>query len=439
MDAHEQHSVPRRRHAAVPPRRPATPRRRSSAASRPAGPPPRRARALGARRPSCCAAVLGGLGVVLYAGLWLVLPTDSHFEAGAPGLESATRGGKRPGRVRRLRDVGPVIALAALGLGAILLLQAALGQGAVFWPIVIGARRRRPAVAAGRRGAARALARHHRPDRPGPRGLRQRRLGVVRPGLRRRRRSSSPRWSSSPSRRLARASARADGRGAARRRRPGASSSGRGCFRLACRPQRGARRAGPHPGARRRGRPPARLGAPDPGPDPEELRRRDHGRPAGPGPGARPALLAVRAGEATDDARVASALRGAAAEVEDAHGVSSTWSPSATAPMTEALRPVVDADPRGDDQRRQARGHRPGRRLRRGRRPTRSTSSSATAGPASTRTASPRTGRASATASSTGWPGTAARAEVRSTPARAPRCGCTCRGTTRRSHDRRCP
>jgi signal transduction histidine kinase/phage shock protein PspC (stress-responsive transcriptional regulator) len=83
-------------------------------------------------------ALLGGFGVVLYAGLWLVLPADSHFEADAPGLESATRGGRRPGRIRRLGDVGPAIALAALGFGGILLLEAVLGRGAVFWPVLIG-------------------------------------------------------------------------------------------------------------------------------------------------------------------------------------------------------------------------------------------------------------------------------------------------------------
>ena len=52
-------------------------------------------------------AVLGGLGIALYAGLWLVLPTDSHFEDEAPGIASATRGGRRPSRIRRLTDVGP--------------------------------------------------------------------------------------------------------------------------------------------------------------------------------------------------------------------------------------------------------------------------------------------------------------------------------------------
>ncbi len=84
------------------------------------------------------AAGLGGLGVFLYAGLWIMLPSDSRFETGTPGAESASRGGRRPGRVRRLADAGPTIALAALGLGVILVVQALLGAGAIFWPIVIG-------------------------------------------------------------------------------------------------------------------------------------------------------------------------------------------------------------------------------------------------------------------------------------------------------------
>src|SRR3954471_6754898 len=83
-------------------------------------------------------AVLGGFGVVFYAGLWLVLPADTRFVTQAPGLESATRGGRRPGRIRRLTDVGPAVALAALGFGGILLLEAGLGRGAVFWPLFLG-------------------------------------------------------------------------------------------------------------------------------------------------------------------------------------------------------------------------------------------------------------------------------------------------------------
>ncbi|GAB3770481.1 ATP-binding protein [Nocardioides ginsengisegetis] len=82
--------------------------------------------------------VLGGLGIALYAGLWLVLPSDSRFDTGAPGLESASRAGMRPGRIRRLADAGPAVAVAALCFGLILLAEAVLGQGAVFWPLFIG-------------------------------------------------------------------------------------------------------------------------------------------------------------------------------------------------------------------------------------------------------------------------------------------------------------
>jgi signal transduction histidine kinase len=73
----------------------------------------------------------------MYAGLWLVLPTDEKFAEGAPGLESASRRGARPRRVRRLVDAGPAIALGALGFGLLLIVQGFLGAGAVFWPLLI--------------------------------------------------------------------------------------------------------------------------------------------------------------------------------------------------------------------------------------------------------------------------------------------------------------
>jgi signal transduction histidine kinase len=85
------------------------------------------------------AAVLGGSGVLFYAGLWLVLPADSPFDVDAPGLESASRGGRRPGRIRRLADSGPAIALVALGLGLVLTAEAIFGHGIVFWPLVLAA------------------------------------------------------------------------------------------------------------------------------------------------------------------------------------------------------------------------------------------------------------------------------------------------------------
>jgi signal transduction histidine kinase len=84
------------------------------------------------------AATLGGLGVFLYAGLWMFLPSDSRFETGTPGGESASRGGRRPGRVRRLADAGPTIALAALAFGGLLVVEGLFGRATIFWPAVVG-------------------------------------------------------------------------------------------------------------------------------------------------------------------------------------------------------------------------------------------------------------------------------------------------------------
>jgi signal transduction histidine kinase/phage shock protein PspC (stress-responsive transcriptional regulator) len=81
---------------------------------------------------------LGGLGVALYAGLWLLLPTAAHLEQSTPGLEAATRQGKRPGRSRRLEDVGPLVALAAVGLGVVVLVQGLVGGAGLFWPVLVG-------------------------------------------------------------------------------------------------------------------------------------------------------------------------------------------------------------------------------------------------------------------------------------------------------------
>ena len=83
-------------------------------------------------------ATLGGLGVFLYAGLWMVLPSDNAFQTAAPGIEGATRGGRRPGRIRRLSDIGPAVVLAALAVGAVLLVDAVIGQGALFWAALLG-------------------------------------------------------------------------------------------------------------------------------------------------------------------------------------------------------------------------------------------------------------------------------------------------------------
>jgi len=82
-------------------------------------------------------AVLGGSGILFYAGLWLVLPGDALHDHEAPGLESASRQGRRPGRIRRLADSGPAIALVALGLGMVLFAEAIFGNGIVIWALVL--------------------------------------------------------------------------------------------------------------------------------------------------------------------------------------------------------------------------------------------------------------------------------------------------------------
>ncbi|TIC86270.1 PspC domain-containing protein [Nocardioides sp. GY 10113] len=83
-------------------------------------------------------AVLGGIGIALYAGLWLMLPAGPAFEHDAPGLESATRGGRRPRSARRLGDIGPLVALGAFGIGLTLVVQALFGSGAQVWPVFLG-------------------------------------------------------------------------------------------------------------------------------------------------------------------------------------------------------------------------------------------------------------------------------------------------------------
>jgi signal transduction histidine kinase/phage shock protein PspC (stress-responsive transcriptional regulator) len=82
-------------------------------------------------------AVLGGAGIAAYAILWAMLPVGPPPGALAPGLASATRGGRRPGPARRLFDVGPVIVLGALAIGAVFVLEGVLGAGGWVWPLAI--------------------------------------------------------------------------------------------------------------------------------------------------------------------------------------------------------------------------------------------------------------------------------------------------------------
>ncbi|WP_300680536.1 ATP-binding protein [Nocardioides sp.] len=80
---------------------------------------------------------LGGFGAVFYLALWAALPSRDRFEVSTPGGESASRGGRRPGPIRRLADAGPTVALAALGVGVIFILEAVFGLRQAFWPLLL--------------------------------------------------------------------------------------------------------------------------------------------------------------------------------------------------------------------------------------------------------------------------------------------------------------
>ena len=306
------------------------------------GPPPRRPRACGCARRSCSRrSSAASASRCTPACGWCCPPTPTS-RTRRPASRAPPAAAAGPSRIRRLTDVGPAIALAALGLRRD---PAARGGARPGRRVLAGlhrAGRHRPAVAPGRRGPARALARHHRPDRPDARRVRQRRLGGVRPGRRRRRPDHHRARAVLVPRRVGRDGPRHHRRRAADRRRPGDRGRPVG-LPARLRPDRRARRAGAHPGARRPGRAPARLGAPDARPDPEERRRRRRPSPGWPASQERDLRSWLYVGESTDERTVASALRGVAAEVEDAHGVSVEVVTVGDCPMSEALRPVVHA------------------------------------------------------------------------------------------------
>jgi signal transduction histidine kinase/phage shock protein PspC (stress-responsive transcriptional regulator) len=83
------------------------------------------------------ASLLGGFGVVLYLALWMVLPAGTHLDESAPGVDAATRQGKRQGKTRRLEDVGPLVAFAVVALGIVVLAHDWVGGSILFWPVLL--------------------------------------------------------------------------------------------------------------------------------------------------------------------------------------------------------------------------------------------------------------------------------------------------------------
>jgi len=97
-----------------------------------------RARLVWVRVAFVVSCAFGGFGVAVYAVLWLLMPAGTPFRAEAPGLESASRGGRRPGMIRRLGNLGPVVVLSVLALGVLFALGALIGGGTLLWPVLIG-------------------------------------------------------------------------------------------------------------------------------------------------------------------------------------------------------------------------------------------------------------------------------------------------------------
>ncbi len=80
----------------------------------------------------------GGFGAVLYAGLWLFLPVQRHVGSSTPGLDAATRQGRRGGRPqRRLADYGPLVAVGAIAVGVLLMITLLTGQTLSLGPLVL--------------------------------------------------------------------------------------------------------------------------------------------------------------------------------------------------------------------------------------------------------------------------------------------------------------
>ena len=80
----------------------------------------------------------GGFGAVLYAGLWLFLPAERHTDLLSPGLDAATRQGKRGGRRdRRWSNFGPIVAVGAIAVGVLLLITLMTGQAFAYGPLLL--------------------------------------------------------------------------------------------------------------------------------------------------------------------------------------------------------------------------------------------------------------------------------------------------------------
>lgn len=80
--------------------------------------------------------LLNGFGIVLYAGLWMMLPERGAADE-APGLAAARRQGRRVRSFQQLVDRGPMVAVGAIVLGLLVLLALVTGHGLTTLPGLI--------------------------------------------------------------------------------------------------------------------------------------------------------------------------------------------------------------------------------------------------------------------------------------------------------------
>ncbi|MDT9592790.1 PspC domain-containing protein [Nocardioides zeae] len=79
------------------------------------------------------ATLLSGLGVVLYGAYWMFLPAGTSAPTAAPGLASASRGGRRPARGRHVANVGQAAVVGSIAVGGVLVAEAVVGRSTLVW------------------------------------------------------------------------------------------------------------------------------------------------------------------------------------------------------------------------------------------------------------------------------------------------------------------
>jgi len=84
------------------------------------------------------AAIANGFGVIVYLGLWFYLPAAPSAPQTAPGLDAASRQGRRPAPPRTIAEYGLMVAFGAIALGGLALLTGATGTMFTVLPTALG-------------------------------------------------------------------------------------------------------------------------------------------------------------------------------------------------------------------------------------------------------------------------------------------------------------